>query len=839
MKNRSKILAAAVASTLAGVQSTIAATIIVNSTIDAITGTGPGVCTLRQAISSANQDMLSGDCVVGSDTETDHVEFAQALSGSTITLTEGAINIASPLVLGPSSPTGSQVTISGGNSSGIFRISNNVNYDVIDVTLRGLTLTNGVGFSNRGGAVSNYLENVTIEACTLTGNTVTQDGGAIYNRGEMTLVDSVVTGNSAMRDGGGAYSRGHMTLIDSSISGNSSTEDGGGVYNQIGFLTLINSIVSDNTSGEDGGGIHSRGSLTMGENIVTVEGGSLSSNTATRFGGGIYSRTSSVSLTNVTVDRNYSREGGGIYSTNTIINGGQLVGNTAGVAGGGMQAGIGGVLESNGTQFLYNVTAGAGGALATLTAANLHITDGTFRGNTAGFGGAISGARSVTLLNSTVVNNTAENAAAIFTQPSFGIGSLVMTNTTVSGNTATSTDSRQIPVAVLSRADVFINASTLLGNAPAGIAVAGEDASWSMKNSVIADSAVTDCSDVEFLLTENVNNFIGDGSCAFNAVNLLVGDPMLGPLSEAGGSTPAHFPLPGSPLVDAGETSDCPDIDQLGMPRPIDGNANGAADCDIGSIEYVDLMAPLANLTPVSDINMPGAATLLIEVTYTELDGAVDLLTLDPTDISILPGPLTVQSVALAGNPGQVVATYSALPPGGSWDLADNNSYEISILGDAVGDTATTGANFVAAGVLGGFSVAIVDIDVSGAGVSIADGDASPSGADNTAFGEVPLQNLASHAFTITNLGAGVLNLASPLEVLGQGFTISQPADTMLTAGGSTQFQVMFAPTQLGPVTGQVIILSNDSDENPYTFAVSAVGVVVQEEIFADGFELP
>lgn len=63
-------------------------------------------------------------------------------------------------------------------------------------------------------------------------------------------------------------------------------------------------------------------------------------------------------------------------------------------------------------------------------------------------------------------------------------------------------------------------------------------------------------------------------------------DPQLGSLADNDGGLPA-FPLPpGSPAIDGGSPSGCPATDQLGLPRPVDGDGNGVVACDIGAVEY-------------------------------------------------------------------------------------------------------------------------------------------------------------------------------------------------------------------------------------------------------------
>ena len=65
-------------------------------------------------------------------------------------------------------------------------------------------------------------------------------------------------------------------------------------------------------------------------------------------------------------------------------------------------------------------------------------------------------------------------------------------------------------------------------------------------------------------------------------------DPKLGPLADNGGPTLTMALLPGSPAIDAGNTSLAPATDQRGFPRP----AGLAA--DIGAFEYGSVMPAIA-----------------------------------------------------------------------------------------------------------------------------------------------------------------------------------------------------------------------------------------------------
>lgn len=85
------------------------------------------------------------------------------------------------------------------------------------------------------------------------------------------------------------------------------------------------------------------------------------------------------------------------------------------------------------------------------------------------------------------------------------------------------------------------------------------------------------------------NNIIADTSCGFSGPgDLVIADPMVGPLAANGGPTPTHLPLSGSPAINAVPLASCLDTsgapvttDQRGVTRP------WGTGCDIGSVEVV------------------------------------------------------------------------------------------------------------------------------------------------------------------------------------------------------------------------------------------------------------
>jgi Abnormal spindle-like microcephaly-assoc'd, ASPM-SPD-2-Hydin len=121
------------------------------------------------------------------------------------------------------------------------------------------------------------------------------------------------------------------------------------------------------------------------------------------------------------------------------------------------------------------------------------------------------------------------------------------------------------------------------------------------------------------------------------------------------------------------------------------------------------------------------------------------------------------------------------------------------------------------------------EIDITGNGNSIADGDATPSLTDHTEFGTVNTGSNLVRTYTVNNTGTAPLTISS----IGKSgadmglFTIGAltPAGAIAPAGSAT-FTVTFASTTAGPKTATITVNSNDADEAAYDFAVQGTGFV-------------
>lgn len=154
--------------------------------------------------------------------------------------------------------------------------------------------------SSYGGGISISNSSPIITMCDIIENSATAPtnsrGGGISSGGSNSYIsNNNIIGNSAVFRGGGIYigTGGTPSLFNNTILDNNSSH-GGGIYSFNESITIVNNIVSLNVAGLNGGGCAFYGS---GE----ITNCTISGNMGTNGGAIIFSETSSIDLLNSTI----------------------------------------------------------------------------------------------------------------------------------------------------------------------------------------------------------------------------------------------------------------------------------------------------------------------------------------------------------------------------------------------------------------------------------------------------------------------------------------------------------------------------------------------------------
>lgn len=217
----------------------------------------------------------------------------------------------------------------------------------------------------------------------------------------------------------------------------------------------------------------------------------------------------------------------------------------------------------------------------------LLVQDSRITGNTAtGSGGGVATATSATLERVEVsANSTVGSGGGVF----LNSGTLVVDGSTISGNTAQESGGIH---RLNGSAQLTVRSSTIVGNTATGGAAGGMGgaAPTSLGHSIVAGNTPSDVS----AQVDATRSLIGDPSGAtVNDLggNLLGVDPQLEALAFSGGPTRTHFPLPSSPVIDAGDPglTSPPATDQRGARRVAGATGGGPDRIDIGAVEVVPM----------------------------------------------------------------------------------------------------------------------------------------------------------------------------------------------------------------------------------------------------------
>jgi hypothetical protein len=158
-------------------------------------------------------------------------------------------------------------------------------------------------------------------------------------------------------------------------------------------------------------------------------------------------------------------------------------------------------------------------------------------------------------------------------------------------------------------------------------------------------------------------------------------------------------------------------------------------------------------------------------------------------------------------------------------------------------DNNVAGKNPYTFAIAGTGTVPAPEIDVTGNLQPIASGDTTPSVGDNTDFGDVGLADGAvTRVYRITNSGSGALTLgAGAVTLSGAGaaqFTVTSSPDASIPAGDVSDFIISYNPNTLGAANATVSIANDDTDESPYTFAITGNGVAPEINVTGNGITI-
>jgi CSLREA domain-containing protein len=209
-------------------------------------GTDPARCSLREAVTAANDDAAFGGCPAGSGAD------QVPLRAGTYRVNLSASN---DIFVGSASPIsifhrGAAPTVVDATGLGDqpFLTGDGV------ITISGITIRGGTPNQN-GGAIRNVSATLNLSGVTLTDNQSTGFGGGITNfsNGTVNLTNVTISGNSAVGSGGGiSASDGTVTMSNVTITDNTADSDasgggnGGGIHESSATVTTRNTVISGN-----------------------------------------------------------------------------------------------------------------------------------------------------------------------------------------------------------------------------------------------------------------------------------------------------------------------------------------------------------------------------------------------------------------------------------------------------------------------------------------------------------------------------------------------------------------------------------------------------------------
>jgi hypothetical protein len=431
----------------------------VPSTLTVTTNADSGPGSLRAVIASAS----AGDTIV----------FSSILTGQTIALTTGELDITKNLTI--SGLGAEKLTIDGGSSGRVFAISSG-----IAASLSGLTIADGL--ADQGGGIDNA-GSLTLSQCTLSNNVAMGDsaasgvGGGILNEAGASLTvagckftrDQVFGGTAGLGFGGGIMNLGSASIADTTFSKNTATGGndngngygaGGAISSQNGaVLTIDTSAFTDNQAVQGLGALAAGGAIDNEVNATLTITNSVFARNQTLgggcIGGAIVSAQATLNVANCAFQHNVSSgffvgESGAIESQfgQATIASSSFINNVAMATGPGGAGVAGAIRNLFGSMTLTNCELTANRCIGGDGA------DGVHNFGQANGGAIFNRVGTLTVDHCTLTGNTAHGGSGGTNNPDRAVGSafgggifnfvfstLTVTNSSFRGNAAIAGDS--------------------------------------------------------------------------------------------------------------------------------------------------------------------------------------------------------------------------------------------------------------------------------------------------------------------------------------------------------------------------------------------------------------
>lgn len=324
-----------------------AATITVTGTADEFIPTG-GICSLREAVETANTNAEFGGCTRQGSGAKDTIvleggeTYTRSILGIDDTNAAGDLDVTGKLTIEVAG--NGKAEINAGDLDRVIEVRPDARLSASSLVLRDGATTalqdnpGGAGILNQGRVA---LRSSSLISGDVPGNGCAC-GGGIWSFGTSASLKKVtVLDNDAEQIGAGiALSGGDLTVLDSTIDGNVAGRSGGGIYlgaDAGDTVEITRTTISANTGAADffntgGGGVFvsSSDESTLSATNVTISG-----NQTDGVGGGIYGYSGNLKLNAATVTANTAdvdadgtfSQGGGISADNSFVKNSIVAGN--------------------------------------------------------------------------------------------------------------------------------------------------------------------------------------------------------------------------------------------------------------------------------------------------------------------------------------------------------------------------------------------------------------------------------------------------------------------------------------------------------------------------------